>query len=162
MLPHMNAAYNYARYLSRDAVAAEDIVQDAFLRALRSFDNWRGEAARSWLLAIVRNATFDWVKANRRDIYLSGCDHISIDPDTPETLLLRARDVAMFRTTVERLPEPFREALMLRELEDLSYKEIVLITCVPMGTVMSRLARARNMLGAMLLSDEEASRKAQL
>ena len=160
MLPHMDAAYNFARYLARDPVAAEDIVQDAFLRAFRAFDGWRGEAAKAWLLAIVRNAFVDWVKANRRDVGSSESEDLSIDPDTPESLLLQARDVAMLRTTVERMPEPFRETLILRELEGLSYKEIALITAVPMGTVMSRLARARQMLGVLLLPEVGSDRKA--
>ena len=155
MLPHMDAAYNFARYLARDPDAAEDIVQDAFLRAYRAFDGWRGEAAKAWLLAIVRNAFVDWVKANRRDVASAESEDLSIDPDTPESLLLQARDVAMMRTTVERLPEPFREALVLRELEELSYKEIALVTGVPMGTVMSRLTRAREMLALLLLPDHE-------
>ena len=160
MLPHMEAAYNFARYLVRDPDAAEDIVQDAFLRAYRAFDGWRGEAAKAWLLAIVRNAFVDWVNANRRDVAYaeSEAEDLSIDPDTPESLLLQARDVAMMRTTVERLPEPFREALVLRELEELSYKEIAMITGVPMGTVMSRLTRAREMLALLLLPDHERKR----
>lgn len=160
MLPHMDAAYNFARYLARDPVAAEDIVQDAFLRAFRAFDGWRGEAAKAWMLAIVRNAFVDWVKANRRDVGSSESENLTIDPDTPESLLLQARDVAMLRTTVERMPEPFRETLILRELEGLSYKEIALITAVPMGTVMSRLARARQMLGVLLLPEVGSDRKA--
>jgi RNA polymerase sigma factor (sigma-70 family) len=161
MLPHMDAAYNFARYLARDPVAAEDIVQDAFLRAFRAIDSWRGEAAKAWLLAIVRNAFVDWVKANRRELVTAEIEDLNIDPDTPESLLLQARDVAMLRTTVERLPEPFREALVLRELEELSYKEIALITAVPIGTVMSRLARARQMLSVLLLPTEEPERRAE-
>lgn len=158
MLPHMDAAYNFARYLVRDPVAAEDIVQDAFLRAFRAFDGWRGEAAKTWLLAIVRNAFVDWVKVNRREVATDTSEDMGIDPDTPESLLLQARDVATLRTTVERLPEPFREALVLRELEELSYKEIALVTAVPIGTVMSRIARAREMLSVLLLPDHEPRR----
>lgn len=124
------------------------------------FGSWRGEGAKAWLLAIVRNATMDWVKANRRETVSETVD-VQIDPDTPESLLLQARDVAMLRAVVERLPEPFREALVLRELEELSYKEIAVITAVPIGTVMSRLARAREMLGALLLPTEELHRRAR-
>jgi RNA polymerase sigma factor (sigma-70 family) len=160
MLPHMDAAYNFARYLARDPHAAEDIVQDAFLRAFRLFGGWRGEGAKAWLLAIVRNAFHDWVKANRRETACDDAD-LQIDPDTPESLLLQARDVAMLRAVVERLPAPFRETLVLRELEELSYKEISLITAVPIGTVMSRLARARQMLGVLLLPTEEQARRAE-
>ena len=161
MLPHIDAAYNFARYLTRDSNAAEDIVQDAFLRAFRAFDGWRGEAAKAWLLAIVRNSFVDWVKANRRETAFDECEVMSADPDTPESLLLLARDIAMLRITVERLPEPFREALVLRELEELSYREIAAITNVPIGTVMSRLARARQMLGVLFLPDDEMSKRAQ-
>lgn len=159
-MPHLDVAYNYARYLSRDPVAAEDIVQDAFLRAFRAFDGWRGEVAKAWLLAIVRNTFFDWVKANRREAAYAETEDLNCDPETPESLLLQARDIAMLRTTVERLPEPFREALVLRELEELSYKEIALITAVPIGTVMSRLARARQMLAVLLLPDDGSERNA--
>lgn len=161
MLPHIDAAYNFARYLTRDPHSAEDIVQDAFLRAFRAFDGWRGEAAKAWLLAIVRNCFVDWVKTNRRDIASAEPENMSVDPETPESVLLLARDIAMLRTTVERLPEPFRETLLLRELEELSYKEIAAITDVPIGTVMSRLARAREMLGVLFLSDDETSKRAQ-
>jgi RNA polymerase sigma factor (sigma-70 family) len=160
MLPHMDAAYNFARYLARDPYAAEDIVQDAFLRAFRLFGSWRGEGAKAWLLAIVRNAFLDWVKANRRETACEDPD-LQIDPETPESLLLQARDVVMMRAVVERLPEPFRETLVLRELEELSYKEISLITAVPIGTVMSRLARARQMLSVLLLPTEEPQRRAE-
>ena len=171
ILPHMDAAYNYARNLSRDPIAAEDIVQDAFLRAFRGFDGWRGEGAKTWLLAIVRNVFLDWVKANRQTNHSSetiqdeagACkmNEADIDRNTPESLLLQAHDVRLLRLTVERLPEPFREALVLRELEELSYKEIATITDVPIGTVMSRLARSRQMLGVLLLPDDGSDRKAQ-
>ncbi len=170
----MDAAYNLARYLSRDPIAAEDVVQEAFLRALRAFRTYRGEAAKPWLLAIVRNCFHDWGKANRDRRGISEeeedgrygapgrpIDDIHLDHDTPEVILLRRREVEMVRTTLENLPEPFREALVLRELEDLSYKEIALLTEVPIGTVMSRLARARQMLGEMLLPRVESGRKAQ-
>jgi len=147
MLPHMDAAYNFARYLARDPTAAEDIVQEAFLRAFRSFHTYSGGGAKSWLLAIVRNCFLDWVRANpRADV---GEDD-RVDHDHPEAILLRRRDVQIVRETVANLPEPFRETLVLRELEELSYKEIAALTGAPIGTVMSRLARAREMLGAML------------
>jgi RNA polymerase sigma-70 factor (ECF subfamily) len=167
MLPHMDAAYNFARYLSRDPDAAEDIVQNAFLRAFRSFDSFRGDAPKAWLFAIVRNCLLDWVAANRDkhaaidDVHSEGVPAEAIDEDTPETILARDGDVAMVRATVENLPEPFRETLVLRELEELSYKEIATITGVPMGTVMSRLSRGREMLCEMLLPADERGRMAQ-
>jgi RNA polymerase sigma-70 factor (ECF subfamily) len=167
MLPHMDAAYNFARYLSRDPDSAEDIVQDAFLRAFRSFDGFRGDAPKAWLFAIVRNCLLDWLAANRDrhskidDLHFEGGPPEAIDEDTPETLLARDGDVAMVRATVENLPEPFRETLVLRELEELSYKEIATITGVPIGTVMSRLSRGREMLCEMLLPGDERGRMVQ-
>jgi RNA polymerase sigma-70 factor (ECF subfamily) len=151
MLPHMEAAYSLARYLSRDAAAAEDIVQSAFLQALRGFAGLRGEAPKPWLLAIVRNCFLDWARSNGRTMAAPEDAPEPVDEETPEILLARQRDVAMVRATLEDLPEPFREAIVLRELEELSYKEIAMITGVPIGTVMSRLARGRQMLAALLL-----------
>ena len=148
VLPHMDAAYNFARYLARDPTAAEDIVQEAFLKAFRGFHTYADGGVRPWLLAIVRNCFLDWIKANPRAE--SGEDD-RVDNDHPEALLLRRRDVEIVRRTVGNLPEPFRETLVLRELEELSYKEIAALTGAPIGTVMSRLARAREMLGALLL-----------
>lgn len=147
MLPHMDAAYNYARYLTRDPHRAEDVVQDAFLRAFRSFHSWRGEAARAWLFTIVRNC-FLSTAASQPALM----DEVElIDPVHPETVLEARDEAALLRQTISDLPQPFRETLILRELEELSYKEISLITGVPIGTVMSRLARARGMLAALLL-----------
>jgi RNA polymerase sigma-70 factor (ECF subfamily) len=162
MLPHMDAAYNLARYLSRDPSAAEDIVQNAFLHAFRGFAGFRGDAPKAWLFAILRNCFLDWARAK-------GGDPIPLDEDaaradqasdgeTPETILGRSRDAEMVRATVESVPEPFRETIVLRELEELSYKEIAMITGVPIGTVMSRLARGRQMLGELLLPSREDSR----
>lgn len=158
MMPHMDAAYNLARYLTRDPSAAEDIVQDAYLRAYRSFDTWRGEAAKPWLLTIVRNCFLNSV-ANPAE-RLSGrpvheqADALPpelIETESPESLLAGKDEAAMLRATIEQIPEPFRETLILRELEELSYKEIAAIAQVPIGTVMSRLARARQMLADLLL-----------
>ena len=152
MMPHMDAAYNLARYLTRDPSAAEDIVQDAYLRAYRSFDSWRGEAPKAWLLAIVRNCFLNSVSAARATEELT---EEPVDGDSPENLLAEKSDAAMVRGVVEQLPEPFRETLVLRELEEMSYKEIAAITRVPIGTVMSRLARARQMLAELLLPGME-------
>jgi RNA polymerase sigma factor (sigma-70 family) len=174
MLPHMDAAYNFARYLSRDPSAAEDIVQNAFLHAFRSFAGFRGDAPKAWLFAIVRNCFLDWLKSNRNaqapiedgagPWSASGNEahnFRAIDEETPEAILARSRDAEMVRSTVEGLPEPFRETIVLRELDELSYKEIAMITGVPIGTVMSRLARGRQMLCELLVPDETRGRTAR-
>jgi len=159
VLPHLDAAYNFARYLARDPVAAEDIAQEAFLRAFRAFPTYRGGAPKAWLFAIVRNCFLTWAGQSR------GSDRVLVDEgalsaaqalaltnvadpaqDTPEAALLRRRDAETVRAVIENLPEPFRENLVLRELEELSYKEIAILTCAPIGTVMSRLARGRALL----------------
>jgi RNA polymerase sigma factor (sigma-70 family) len=167
MLPHMDAAFTFARYLTRDPVAAEDIVQDAFLRAFRSFDSWRGEAPKSWLLAIVRNCFLDSVAtAAGRTMLRDIDDNVGdvpaelVEHHTPESALADKTEAAMLRLTIEQLPEPFRETLILRELEELSYKEIATIAQVPIGTVMSRLARARQMLADMLLPGQSQGARA--
>jgi RNA polymerase sigma factor (sigma-70 family) len=163
MLPHMDAAYTLARYLARDASAAEDIVQNAFLRAFRGFAAFRGDAPKAWLMAIVRNCFLDWLKT-RRDGEIGGIeagDLHAVDEETPEAILARGREAEMVRASVESLPEPFRETIVLRELEELSYKEIAMITGVPIGTVMSRLARGRQMLCELLLPDENGERRAR-
>jgi len=157
MLPHMDAAYSFARYLSRNPTTAEDIVQEAFLRAYRSFGSWRGDAPKAWLLAIVRNCFLDSLDASGPgggrpvDAWEGEEPHELIDRHDPESLLADKSDAAMLRATIEQLPEPFRETLILRELEELSYKEIAAIARVPVGTVMSRLARARRMLADLLM-----------
>lgn len=151
MLPHMDAAYSYARFLSRDDVAAEDLVQDAYLRAFRSFGAYRGGDAKAWLFAIVRSAFLDGLRGGKETC--SGDDEAAALPDgadTPEEALIRAADAASVRRAVDALPEPFRETLVLRELEEMSYREIGDLMKVPLGTIMSRLSRARRMLAAML------------
>jgi len=164
MLPHMDAAYSLARYLTRDATAAEDIVQDAFLRAFRGFDTWRGDNSKAWLLAIVRNCFLNSVGSNRA-VAMTEADMVALadpsDANDPEAIVAGRREAAMLRHTIEQLPEPFREAIVLREMEELAYKDIAAITNVPIGTVMSRLARARQMLGQMLMPEQGASREAR-
>jgi RNA polymerase sigma factor (sigma-70 family) len=158
VLPHLDAAYNLARHLARDADAAEDIVQDAYLRALRGFDGYRGGDPRAWILQIVRNRFYDWVRERRQDRTVplpadaggeeeAGADTPDPDGATPEEVLSDADEAAAVRAVVAGLPTPFREALVLREMEDLSYREIATVTGTPIGTVMSRLARARQMFG---------------
>ena len=159
ILPHLDAAYGFARFLSRDPVAAEDIVQDAFLRAFRAFPGFQGQSAKAWLFAIVRNCFFDWAKANRNSGGSFDAADVA-DEENLEVQLGRNQESQIVRTTVESLPEPFREALVLRELEGMSYKEIAALTQVPIGTVMSRLARAREMLGKLLLPMRDANLEA--
>lgn len=158
MLPYMDAAYSFARYLTRDGKAAEDVVQDAFLRALRGFEGWRGDNPKAWLLAIVRNCYLDSVMGRRDPLRgaegveaIDECETLVSEVEELEDRTARQNDAAMLRRMIENLPEPFRETLVLRELEELSYKEIATISGVPIGTVMSRLARARTMLAALLL-----------
>ena len=160
-LPYVEPAYRLARLIVRDPTAADDIVQESFLRALRFFGSYRGGDAKSWLLTIVRNCSFDWSKSHRGSVSITA--HVQVedsaflhelpvstslgDPqDDPETAALRQSDIQEVRAMIDRLPEPFRETLVLRELEELSYKQIAQVTGAPIGTVMSRLARARQLL----------------
>jgi RNA polymerase sigma factor (sigma-70 family) len=150
VLPHLHAAHNLARWLLRSASDAEDLVQEASLRAWRGFGSFRGSDARGWLLAIVRNTCFTWLRKNRRQQLSDEFDENvhSTEPDAPdpERLLFEGLDTSRVQHAVEELPMEFREAIVLRELEGLSYKEIGDIAGVPIGTVMSRLARARKRL----------------
>lgn len=150
MLPHLDAAYSLARYLTRDPVVADDIVQEAFLNALRGFDGWRGSASKAWLLAIVRNCFLAKIRDRDLAVPIDEADLVSDDRPGPEAILIDRQDAAFLRLEIEALPFVFREILVLRELEEFSYKEIATIVDVPIGTVMSRLARARQMLGARL------------
>ena len=151
VLPHLDAAYNLARWLTRDTHDAEDVVQDACVRALKYVDSLRGSDARAWFLTIVRNAFYDWLGRNRpaeiiddgNEIVDMAVDHVSVGP---EQAALRNGDLQVLSEAVAALPLQFREVLILREIEELSYKEIARIADVPVGTVMSRLARARGLL----------------
>jgi RNA polymerase sigma factor (sigma-70 family) len=164
MLPHIDAAYNLARYLSRNPSTAEDIVQDAFVRAFRGFATWRGAGAKAWLLAIVRNCFLSQLNAtgsmtNDIHAWISDLPPELIVNENPESLLAEKRDVSLLRASVETLAQPFRETLILRELEELSYKEIAVITEVSIGTVMSRLSRARHMLADRSLPEVACKRE---
>jgi len=154
VLPHLDAAYNLARFLMRNEQDAEDIVQQASLRAFRFFDNFRGENSRAWFLRIVRNTSFTVLKKNRPDEMNVVFDEELHGEQTPPMDAGVALDLAQDRQTVraaiEQLPPEFREAITLRELEGASYKEIADIAGVPIGTVMSRLARARRQLQEIL------------
>jgi RNA polymerase sigma factor (sigma-70 family) len=147
-MPHLDAAYNLARWLSRDEHDARDIVQDAFLRAFVSFANLRGEDARPWLLAIVRNTCFTWLGRNRTGGAASGPDEERADETQPgpEERAVQAQERRRVNAALRALPPDLREVLVLREFEDLSYREIAQVIDVPIGTVMSRLARARGRL----------------
>ena len=150
VLPHLDAAYNLARWLTRDVHDAEDLVQEACLRALKSFEGFRGGNARPWLLTIVRNTCYTWMQQNRsRELTTVFDEEIHTgEPDqcNPETLIIRGADVKQLTKALEELPVEYREAIVLRELEGLSYKEIADVADIPIGTVMSRLARARKRL----------------
>ena len=150
VLPHLDAAYGFARYLARDATVAEDIVQDAFLKAYRAFPGFRGGDPRAWLFAIVRSTFLSWARSRPSWSSAEAAPDVAAEADSPEEALVRQGEVATVRAAVEALPEPFRETLVLRELEELSYRQIAEVSGVPVGTVMSRLARARQMLGVAL------------
>jgi RNA polymerase sigma-70 factor (ECF subfamily) len=151
----MNAAYNLARWLAGNDSDAQDVVQEAYLRAFKFLNGFRGGDSRSWLLRIVRNAFYDWLKRNRREETGMQFDEEihSADDETamPDTLLLEKADHELVRKAIEDLPCEFREILVLRELEGFSYKEIADIAELPLGTVMSRLARAREHLRTLLV-----------
>jgi RNA polymerase sigma factor (sigma-70 family) len=165
VLPHLDAAYNLARWLARDPQKAEDIVQDAFVRALRFFDGFRGGDAKPWLLAIVRNTFFSSLKHRGNEELRA---NIEDEPGTgiplwggadsshqdPAEAWMRKADRERIDRALARLPLEFREVVILRELEDLSYKEIAEVVEVPMGTVMSRLSRGRKLLAQYLAGAE--------
>lgn len=154
VLPHLDAAFNYARWLTKDDAEAEDVVQDACLRAMRFFSSMRGNDARAWLFAIVRNTWYSRIarRTDHRETALIDSPHSEPADDSldPEEQVLQSRAVARVRAAIEQLPHDFREAIVLREIEGLSYKEIATVLRVPIGTVMSRLARARERLVAVL------------
>ena len=148
-MPHLDAAFNLARWLTCDQHDAEDVVQEAYLRAYRFFDGFHGDDGRAWLLAVVRNTCYTWLKRNRPPTPFASFDetlHGADDSFNPETLLLQGAARELLHQALGQLPTEFREAVVLRELEGLSYKEIAAVTDVPLGTVMSRLARGRGML----------------
>ena len=157
VLPHLDAAYNLARWLTRNDQDAQDVVQDAYLRAFRFFDAFEGGNARAWLLAIVRNAGYTWLEKNRPAELVSIDDapgavaeaeaaNPAANDANPEVIVLQSAQRKMLNQALEELPVAYREVMVLRELEDLSYKEIAEVAAVPIGTVMSRLARARALL----------------
>ena len=149
MLPHLSAAFTLARYLLRDGIDAEDAVQDAYLQALRHFRGFRGENARAWLLTIVRRVCYAWADRRRRHAIPTDPEQLDELPggeDNPEASVLRGELQEHLARAVEALPLPFREVIVLREIQELSYQEIATVIGAPVGTVMSRLARARGRL----------------
>ena len=150
VLPHLPAAYNLARWLTRNDHDAEDVVQEAYVRAFRFFDGFRGGDSRPWLLAIVRHTCYTWLQHNCGHELMTGFDEdihsLEGEAMNPETLLLHRTDQLLLRQALEELPVEFREVMILRELEGLSYKEIAAVADLPVGTVMSRLARGRKRL----------------
>jgi RNA polymerase sigma-70 factor (ECF subfamily) len=164
VLPHMDAAYNLARWLVRNPQDAEDLAQEAMTRAIKFFSGFRGGDPRAWLLTIVRNSCFTWLGRNRaKDLaefdeethspgILSHGNQSSIQaPADPEKMAVAQAESARVRRALEELPVIFREAVVMRELEGMSYKEIADVTGVSIGTVMSRLARGRDRLRAILI-----------
>ncbi len=165
-LPYLDDVYTVARYLLRDASDAEDAVQECYLRALRHFGSYRGPAIKPWLLAILRNVCHAEFARRTRSPTTDSAENARIEPnedasawhdvqESPEATLLRHRNATAIRRLVDALPEPFRETIVLREIENLSYRAIAEIIDAPIGTVMSRLARARAMLRVAWMAEEE-------
>ncbi|HYQ09383.1 MAG TPA: sigma-70 family RNA polymerase sigma factor [Xanthobacteraceae bacterium] len=155
-LPHLDDVYTLARYLMRNTHDAEDAVQECFLRALRHFDSYRGPAMKPWLLAILRNVcNAEFARRGKEELPTDYATDETLAEEmpmwqepqaSPEKMIVQRQDSATIRRLVAELPEPFREAIVLREMNNLSYQEIAQVAGVPIGTVMSRLARARAML----------------
>jgi RNA polymerase sigma factor (sigma-70 family) len=163
VLPHLGDAYALARWLARNESDAEDIVQEACLRAFRGIAGFGDVNARGWVLSIVRNTAYTWLKKHR-DPKLVGVDNVEdvepsgadwdLGPASPEASLIERADAARLEAAIAALPEEFRETLVLRDLQGLDYRAIAEVTGVPIGTVMSRLARARRRLIGQLGKDE--------
>jgi RNA polymerase sigma-70 factor (ECF subfamily) len=165
-LPHLDAAYNLARWLCGNTSDAEDVVQEAFMRAFRFFDTFRGDSARPWLLAIVRRTWYtEWRRrASPHDMleFDDTMDDATFDGWSaggadPQALLIRDEDTRLVHEALALLPVEYREVLILRELEEMGYREIAAVADLPIGTVMSRLARGRRKLAALLVARQEAS-----
>jgi RNA polymerase sigma factor (sigma-70 family) len=154
VMPHLDDAFALARWLTGNGADAEDIVQEACLRALRGLDRYRGGNPRAWLLAITRNTAFTWLARNRPKALVVPDDIEALAPadgaPSPEEALIARADAAAIEFAIGALPPPFRETLVLRDINGLSYRDIAETTDVPVGTVMSRLARGRGLLMAAL------------
>jgi RNA polymerase sigma factor (sigma-70 family) len=168
VLPHLGDAFALARWLTGDRADAEDVVQDACLRALRGIGGFSGGNARAWVLTIVRHTAYTWLGKNRPGTLVVTDDLEAVEraefsrggrapeaaEQTPEAELIAKADAARLEAAIQKLPPPFRETLVLRDLQGLDYKEIANVTGVPIGTVMSRLARARQRLMGIIPKDE--------
>jgi RNA polymerase sigma-70 factor (ECF subfamily) len=161
MLPHLDAAYNLARWLTRTSHDAEDVVQEAYYRALKFFGGFRGSNGRTWLLQVVRNTAYTWLQQHRAHELTVALDE-ERSPEAsealnPEKLAIQRADRELIRQAIEELPVAYREVVVLRELEGLQYQQIAEVAGIPLGTVMSRLARARGRLQERLTHcvDEE-------
>jgi len=163
VLPHLADAYALARWLTGNRADAEDVVQDACLRAFRGIGNFANGDARAWVLTIVRHTTYSWVRKNRPATLVLVEDVEGVgraqsgepDVETPETALIAKADAGLLEAAIAALPAPFRETLVLRDIQGVAYREIAEVTEVPIGTVMSRLARARHRLVAIIAMDAE-------
>jgi RNA polymerase sigma factor (sigma-70 family) len=161
-LQHLDAAYNLARWLTQSPQDAEDVVQESLLKAFRHFDGFRGGNGKAWFLTIVRNSSYTWLKSQKgfqQEPFDDERDYDDFDPQfpravswasDPEQLVLREANRELIDAAIRALPAEFREVLVLRELEDFSYKEIAAISGIPVGTVMSRLARSRGLMRRLL------------
>jgi RNA polymerase sigma-70 factor, ECF subfamily len=159
-LPHLDAAYNLARWLTHNDHDAQDVVQEALERALRYIGGLRGDSARAWLLQIVRHTCYSWLKENRPSerLFVDDADASLQEiagpaTDEPHAVAQRNADRTLINQAIAALPIAYREVLVLRELEDLSYHDIARIADIPLGTVMSRLARARGLMRQALAPD---------
>ena len=167
VLCHLDAAYNLARFLTRDGTTAEDLVQEAVLKAYRGFPLFRGGDAKAWLLTIVRREVIDWANARRRshqvftDVEDEFIEELLVDADDPEQALIKKDQHAAVRRAIQSLPATYRESIILRDIEDLSYRDIAAITGVSIGTVMSRISRGRDLLTQKLLKDSMRPRSGQ-
>lgn len=156
-VPHMSAAYNLARWLTGNEAAAHDVAQESALRAFKFLHRFAGGNARAWLLAIVRNQSYTWLKQSAGYRWVNIGDEIPEDDpalghaETPEFFVLRSQNMVLVQQALAALPPQFREVIVLKELESMAYKEIAMVADIPLGTVMSRLARARTMLKTELL-----------
>jgi RNA polymerase sigma-70 factor (ECF subfamily) len=167
VLPHLDDAYALARWLTGSCADAADVVQDAFLQALRAIATFSHGNARAWVQTIVRHAAYDWLRRNRpaalvvvEDLEaVASAQRSERDVETPETALIAKADAALLEAAVAALPAPLRETLVLRELQGLAYREIAAVTGVPIGTVMSRLWRARDRLIASVSARDRSPAK---
>ena len=149
-VPHLNAAHNLARCLTQDEQDAQDVVQEACLRAFRFFDGFRGKDAKAWLLAVVRNTFLTWRRQKWREttiVLFDERNHCCDQATNAETKMVNKVDLGVLRNCIELLPPGFREVIVMREMEEMSYREIAGVAGLPIGTVMSRLSRARKRLG---------------